>query len=186
MELARRRDRLAVSGCAGCAFFRSDGSVLFVVQIGQGRYRAISNREDVEAELARHFIVKQIFWRNDFRVSLRAVASYGDKRIWIAGDAAHVHSPVGGMGMNLGVEDASDFASTLGANKDFAAFENRRLEAAQRVIALTDRGYRFASATSRSRRLIRNTAIRAISNISFIRRMAVSRLIQQNAPDFSA
>lgn len=155
-----------------------DGAVLFIVQIGNGMYRAISNRPDIEEDVASRFFIKRVHWKNDFTVSLRAVERYGEGRIWIAGDAAHIHSPVGGMGMNLGIEDACDFAATLAGSKDFAAFEARRIAAATRVLALTDRGYKFASATNPVRRFVRNTAIRTVANIGFVRRMAGRRIFR--------
>ena len=104
-------------------FLNTDGSVMFAVQIADGLYRVISNREDVETDVARQFVIKRVHWKSEFNVSLRAVENYGDRRIWIAGDAAHVHSPVGGMGMNLGIEDACDFAATVEGNKDFQGYE---------------------------------------------------------------
>lgn len=165
-------------------FFDEDGSVMFVVQIGEGRYRAISNRPDVKADLAKYFPIKRVLWQNEFKVSLRMVDAYGDGRIWIAGDAAHVHSPVGGMGMNLGIEDACDFAATLAGDHDFSGYNQRRLAAAERVLTLTDRGYKFASATSRSRRFVRNSAIRAISNLGVLRSLAARRLFRADMPDF--
>jgi len=171
-------------GVQAAPFLSRDGDVMFVVQIGEGRYRAISNRDDVETALAQYFVVKNVLWKNDFHVSLRCVESFGHERIWIAGDAAHVHSPVGGMGMNLGIEDACDFAATLVGDRDFAAFDQRRMASAQRVLALTDRGYRFASATSPFRRFVRNTAIRTISNIGFLRSIAARRIFRQQTPGF--
>ena len=164
-------------------YFNKDGAVLFVIAIGGGVYRAISNREDIEEDVAKRFFVKRVLWKNDFKVSLRAVERYGEGRIWIAGDAAHIHSPVGGMGMNLGIEDACDFAATLAGNKDFAAFQERRAAAARRVLALSDRGYRFASSTRASQRLIRNTAIRMLANLGLLRRMAARRIFRASLPE---
>jgi 2-polyprenyl-6-methoxyphenol hydroxylase-like FAD-dependent oxidoreductase len=45
-------------------------------------------------------------WLSRFTDMTRQAASYRDKRIFLAGDAAHIHSPVGGQGLNLGVQDA--------------------------------------------------------------------------------
>ena len=165
-------------------FLDKDGSVLFVIEIGGGRYRAISNRPDVEADVAQRFIIKRVLWMNDFKVSLRGVDRYGENRVWIAGDAAHIHSPVGGMGMNLGIEDACDFAVTLSGNRDFSAYERRRKDAAERVMALSDRGYRFARSTNLFVRFARNTAVRTVAGSGFLRRAAARRLFRRGLPGF--
>jgi 3-(3-hydroxy-phenyl)propionate hydroxylase len=48
-----------------------------------------------------------------YRVHQRIASSYGAGRIWLAGDAAHLNSPAGGMGMNGGVHDALNLAARL-------------------------------------------------------------------------
>lgn len=52
------------------------------------------------------FQVRAIVWDGSFTNSYRVAASYGRGRVWLAGDAAHVHSPIGGRGMNLGIQEA--------------------------------------------------------------------------------
>ena len=48
-----------------------------------------------------------------YRVHQRIASAYGAGRVWLAGDAAHVNSPAGGMGMNGGVHDALNLADKL-------------------------------------------------------------------------
>ncbi len=45
-------------------------------------------------------------WITGFRIHRRIANSYGRHRVFLAGDAAHIHSPVGGQGMNIGIHDA--------------------------------------------------------------------------------
>ncbi len=52
-------------------------------------------------------------WRSRFRIHKRLAARYRDRRVFLAGDAAHVHSPVGGQGMNTGIQDAFNLAWKL-------------------------------------------------------------------------
>ena len=54
--------------------------------------------------------VEQVVWESNFRISHRIVESYQRGNVFLAGDAAHIHSPVGGRGMNLGIEDAATLA----------------------------------------------------------------------------
>lgn len=52
-------------------------------------------------------------WLSRFRISQRQVAQYRHGRVFLAGDAAHIHSPVGGQGMNTGIQDACNLAWKL-------------------------------------------------------------------------
>jgi 2-polyprenyl-6-methoxyphenol hydroxylase-like FAD-dependent oxidoreductase len=52
-------------------------------------------------------------WTARFRISQRRVARYRQGRVFLAGDAAHIHSPVGGQGMNTGIQDACNLAWKL-------------------------------------------------------------------------
>ena len=54
-----------------------------------------------------------VFEMRPYRVHQRMAASYGAGRVWLAGDAAHLNSPAGGMGMNGGVHDALNLAAKL-------------------------------------------------------------------------
>ncbi|KAG2125947.1 FAD binding domain-containing protein [Suillus clintonianus] len=48
----------------------------------------------------------KLVWMSDFRVNIRMVNKFSKDRVFVAGDAAHVHSPTGGQGLNAGVQDA--------------------------------------------------------------------------------
>ena len=55
----------------------------------------------------------EVLERRAYRVHQRVASHYGAGRIWLAGDAAHLNSPAGGMGMNGGVHDALNLANAL-------------------------------------------------------------------------
>ena len=81
----------------------------------------------------------------------RQAASYRAGRILLAGDAAHVHSPAGGQGMNLGIQDAVALADALTAvldsGSEFAldAYGAARRPIAKQVLSLTGRLTRVAT-----------------------------------------
>lgn len=52
-------------------------------------------------------------WSSVFRISHRIVDRYGDGRVFVAGDAAHIHPPTGAQGMNTGIQDACNLAWKL-------------------------------------------------------------------------
>lgn len=66
-----------------------------------------------------------VHWQSDFHISHRMVERMTVGRVCLAGDAAHIHSPIGARGMNLGVEDAFVFAACAA---DFLAGQADRLE----------------------------------------------------------
>src|SRR6185312_3394454 len=52
-------------------------------------------------------------WSSVFRISHRIVDAYGRGRVFVAGDAAHIHPPTGAQGMNTGIQDAHNLAWKL-------------------------------------------------------------------------
>ncbi|KIK47456.1 hypothetical protein CY34DRAFT_799419 [Suillus luteus UH-Slu-Lm8-n1] len=48
----------------------------------------------------------KLVWMSDFRANIRMVNKFSEGRVFVAGDAAHIHSPTGGQGLNSGVQDA--------------------------------------------------------------------------------
>ena len=77
-------------------------------------------------------------------------------RAFLLGDAAHVHSPVGGQGMNTGIGDAINLAWKLAAvlrgNADAAildSYETERIAFARRLVATTDRAFTGVTSTNR-------------------------------------
>ena len=59
--------------------------------------------------------VGEVGWKSRFHCDERQVAQYRHGRVFLAGDAAHVHSPMGGQGMNTGIQDAANLAWKIDA-----------------------------------------------------------------------
>ncbi|MGI9512592.1 MAG: FAD-dependent oxidoreductase [Anderseniella sp.] len=89
-----------------------DGVVGFI-PMAQGFGRLVSNRENALDALPHGTKVSNVGWTSTFRVSYRQVETYQRDCVYLAGDAAHIHSPAGGMGMNLGMADAATLARLL-------------------------------------------------------------------------
>lgn len=60
-------------------------------------------------------LLSDLRWSSIFRISMRLAAAYRMGRVFIAGDAAHIHPPTGGQGMNTGIQDACNLAWKLAA-----------------------------------------------------------------------
>ncbi len=94
-----------------------DNHLLAFIPMGEGVGRFISTNTDVLGALPKTADVKEVIWESSFRISYRQVPTYQKGKVFLAGDAAHIHSPVGGRGMNLGIEDAATLAWLTGTGQ---------------------------------------------------------------------
>jgi 2-polyprenyl-6-methoxyphenol hydroxylase-like FAD-dependent oxidoreductase len=126
-------------------------------------------------------IVKEVVWGSRFRVHHRVVDTYRAGRIVLAGDAAHVHSPAGGQGMNTGIQDALALAEALaialtcGNEEPLNTYNSIRRPIAKQVVALADRLTRLATVGRRLRPL-RNTLLKLLAYVPAFRRRLAWRL----------
>ena len=87
-------------------------------------------------------------WLSLYRANVRMVSRYRNGRVFLAGDAAHVHSPAGGQGMNTGIQDAYNLGWKLGCVLEGApaalldTHEEERLPVAANVLGLSTRLYK--------------------------------------------
>jgi len=105
-------------------------------------------------------------WLSEFRISCRMVDRFANGRVFLAGDAAHVHSPTGGQGITTGVQDAYNLAWKLdmvlrGAAPDFLldTYSEERLPVVRRVLKNTDQTASIFLAHSPARRLFRDRVV---------------------------
>jgi 2-polyprenyl-6-methoxyphenol hydroxylase-like FAD-dependent oxidoreductase len=130
---------------------------------------------------AGRMVVTDVIWGSRFRIHHRVADTFRAGRILLSGDAAHVHSPAGGQGMNLSIQDAvalSDtLAAVLGGRPDtlLDVYSAARRPIARQVVTMTDRLTRLATVPSAARP-IRNTAIGLAGHIPAVRRALAWRL----------
>ncbi len=94
-------------------------------RIGDNRVRFAATGKEAFLATGLSDQIEQTTWETEFDVYFAQVGVYGDRRAWLAGDAAHVHSPVGGRGMNLGIADGVRFAKAV-ADQDFSGYQKDR------------------------------------------------------------
>jgi 2-polyprenyl-6-methoxyphenol hydroxylase-like FAD-dependent oxidoreductase len=118
-------------------------------------------REIVERRSPVAIEILKYDWLSRFNLHHRSAARFRRDRVFLAGDAAHIHSPVGGQGMNTGIQDALNLAHKLaGVLREqlppdvLARYESERIPVARRVLRRTDRAFRsvLASRPTWSRR----------------------------------
>jgi 2-polyprenyl-6-methoxyphenol hydroxylase-like FAD-dependent oxidoreductase len=89
------------------------GIVLRESSVRQGEPSLDELRETLIAVYGSDYGLHDVTWLSRFTDRTRQAAAYRDRRILLAGDAAHVHSPVGGQGLNTGVQDAMNLGWKL-------------------------------------------------------------------------
>jgi 2-polyprenyl-6-methoxyphenol hydroxylase-like FAD-dependent oxidoreductase len=120
--------------------------------------------EDISDRAINHLQLKvaKVNWFSTYHVHHRVTQHFRKGRAFLLGDAAHIHSPAGGQGMNTGIGDAINLAwklaSVIGGRADDAlldSYESERIGFARRLVATTDRVFSFATADGRFADFIR-------------------------------
>jgi len=112
--------------------------MVVIVPLEENRYRVVSNTEDALATVPLKLEVTKKHREGQFTISIRQVKEYRRGNVFLAGDAAHCHSPAGGRGMNLGIADAAEWAKRIIEN-DLDGYSQLRQEAGAETIALSER-----------------------------------------------
>ncbi|MFI5905998.1 FAD-dependent monooxygenase [Dactylosporangium sp. NPDC051541] len=179
----------------------SRAGVVIVVPFGDGWFRAIAwdrLREqvplDVEPTMAEmrdafgriagtDFGMTEQRWSSRFLSERRQAARYRAGRVFLAGDAAHVHSPLGGQGMNTGIQDAMNLGWKLAAAVRGQAapdlldtYETERHRVGAQVLALTDGFNRLILGRNPLRRVLQGLAIRTLLRFRPTRTRLAGRL----------
>lgn len=114
--------------------------------------------DDVSGEAIEHLKVTptRVNWFSTYHVHHRVTDHFRKGRTFLLGDAAHIHSPVGGQGMNTGLGDAMNLAWKLAAvvhgeagDALLESYEAERIGFAQRLVATTDRAFTVITAEGR-------------------------------------
>ncbi|WP_101950486.1 FAD-dependent monooxygenase [Mycobacterium sp. 3519A] len=129
------------------------------------------------------FGMTEIRWSSRFLSERRQARHYRKGRAFLAGDAAHVHSPLGGQGMNTGIGDAMNLGWKLAAAARGSAppslldtYEAERHPVGASVLQLTDVFNQVVLGHSRLRRLVRTAFVGTITRIPRTRRLLAERL----------
>lgn len=193
-----------VNGDLNIALERSDFLVVFPLK-GDGRARFIGTVRDVprkDEELSWESVnkgvverlrtdVKCVNWFSTYHVHHRVADRFRKGRSFLLGDAAHVHSPVGGQGMNTGIGDAVNLAWKLAAVLRGRAkvslldtYEPERIAFARRLVATTDRAFTAVTSSGMLARLMRLRIVPVLAPLLFssiaLRRMLFRTISQVN------
>ena len=183
-------------------FFAPDGPVV-VLPMLDGRMRFLAEvhdapgtpmnmhptQDELQAILDRRIggiRVVHSHWLTSFEIHHARVPAFRWGRVFLAGDAAHIHSPAGGQGMNTGMQDAFNLAWKLAAVVNGQAgdtlldsYQAERIPVADGVIAFTDRLTRAGTLSGVPRR-IRDVVIRMLSHVPAARRFMANMAEEVN------
>jgi 2-polyprenyl-6-methoxyphenol hydroxylase-like FAD-dependent oxidoreductase len=143
-----------------------DGFHLFFPMRGKDGWRVIGvlpkhlrQRDDltfedvvpaIQQEAGTNLRFKACHWFSTYRIYHRAAERFRDRRCFLLGDAAHIHSPAGAQGMNTGLQDAYNLAWKLAlvvqGRADAAllnTYEQERIPVAKRLLETTDRAFQL-------------------------------------------
>jgi 2-polyprenyl-6-methoxyphenol hydroxylase-like FAD-dependent oxidoreductase len=168
--------------------------------IGTVQAAADANREFTWDDVSKSVVermrvsVERVNWFSTYHVHHRVARNFREGRAFLLGDAAHIHSPVGGQGMNTGIGDAINLAWKLAAVVRGAAdanlldsYEPERIAFARRLVATTDRAFTLVTRDGPIARFIRlhvvPTVIPAAFALRAFRRL-MFRTISQTAINY--
>ncbi|MEU3462066.1 FAD-dependent monooxygenase [Streptomyces sp. NPDC006733] len=169
--------------------FHAAGLVV-IAPLPQDRYRVVATVDDAPREPDAAYVqrvlderapgqakVTGLVWSSRFRVHHRVADSYRNGRLLLAGDAAHVHSPAGGQGMNTGIQDAFALGRALAEDR-LDGYEAQRRPVAERVVAFTDRMTRIATTRNPLLRTARNLLLPVAGRVPAFRTRLTTELAE--------
>jgi hypothetical protein len=190
-----------INGGLNLALDDADFLAVFPMR-GEGRVRLVGTIDseepdrpfqwdDVSQDIIRRLQIdtKTLNWFSTYRVHHRVASFFQQGRVFLCGDAAHVHSPVGGQGMNTGIGDAVNLAWKLDAvlhqhapETILDTYSQERIPFAKSLVNTTDRVFTFVNRRSALATAIRTRLVPLILPRLFNRaavRRAAFRLVSQ-------
>lgn len=161
-----------------CAFLLSSGDLCVAAPIGINRVRVVANTVDALLTLPVPMHVTNVRRQANFRISIRQAQQFSKNRVYLAGDAAHCHSPVGGRGMNLGIADAAQLAACIFSNttRDYHSLRHAQ---AENVIKMTERGRKLLTESGSLSRFIKPTVLRLANRSNFLKRRMIRAALDE-------
>jgi 2-polyprenyl-6-methoxyphenol hydroxylase-like FAD-dependent oxidoreductase len=118
--------------------------------------------------------LQKVNWFSTYHVHHRVTDRFRDRRVFLLGDAAHIHSPAGGQGMNTGIGDAINLAWKLCAviggkatDRLLDSYELERKPFARKLVATTDRAFTLATAEGRIADFVRTRIVPIVVPLLF-------------------
>ena len=157
-------------------YLLDEGIVCVVAPMAPDRMRIIANRPDARNVLPVPIEVTKVHREGSFTISVRQVDEYRKGRLFLAGDAAHCHSPVGGRGMNLGIEDACEFALRLVEGR-LDDYSRSRHAVGKKVIGISEAGRKVLAVDAPFKRGLAAMLLTLAGKVPFMERAFLKRAL---------
>lgn len=135
--------------------FLLENSPLFMLRLEENLWRVGGSLANCLDYLPAGTKIGKSYWDTSFVISHKITHEFSKGPVYFAGDAAHIHSPMGARGMNLGIEDAYVFAN-LAATSNLAAYATARRTVDTKVVHRVEMMSEFPRGKNPIARLIRN------------------------------
>jgi 2-polyprenyl-6-methoxyphenol hydroxylase-like FAD-dependent oxidoreductase len=128
-------------------------------------------------------------WMTPFRVNQRKVEHYRVGNAFMAGDASHIHSPVGGQGMNTGLQDAANLGWKLGAVRKGApehlldSYDEERGAVGKALLRITSRGLTAATLENPIAEMMRDAVLSFGTRLEIVRE-AMAGFVSETAINY--
>lgn len=176
------------------AFFPIAGArfrIIADVELATGGEPPAPTLEDTQALLDRRgppgLRAHDPIWLSHFRINERKVREYRHGRVFLAGDAAHIHSPAGGQGMNTGMQDAFNLAWKLAmvwhgqaSSSLLDTYSPERSAIGDQVLSNAGRLTKVAILRNPILQEIRNLGVGALSRVPALRQRMVDQLTEMD------
>jgi 2-polyprenyl-6-methoxyphenol hydroxylase-like FAD-dependent oxidoreductase len=170
---------------------------LAIFPMSASRRRVVATIEQAEGEAPSLDLVRKLLaqrapagiealsvrWSGYFRIHHRQVGRLGVGRMFIAGDAAHIHSPFGGQGMNTGLQDVWNLAWKLdlavrgrGNEQLLESYTAERRPVIRKVLKITHRLTKVMGTPSKLAQALRDMVIPVVSQLTASRRRFIQNL----------
>ena len=161
--------------------FRVETGIFAMFPAGHGRFRMVADQPDVVAAMPDRYTIRETVWQSRFRISHRQVETYQKGSVFLAGDAAHIHSPVGGRGMNLGIEDAATLAWLIETERT-SEYTDRRLPVGAHVLRQTHAQTQLITSRGPLARFARRQVIPRMLAYDFVLKRALPEMAGLASP----
>lgn len=182
--------------------FYAPTGLMVVAPLPSDRFRIVATMDDAPESPSADFMqsvldmrgpskdpgrIRDVVWSSRFHIHHRVAQSPRKGRILLCGDAAHVHSPAGGQGMNTGIQDSVSLAQALtntlddGNDARLDAWATDRHRIARDVVAMTDRMTRLATMKSATGQTLRNIAVAFAGHLPPVRSALAKNLAELGA-----
>jgi len=156
-------------------FLKSNQRVVVMIPLEKNRLRIISNTKHALEEVPIDLNVREIKREGRFTISIRQAERYRKENVFLVGDAAHSHSPVGGRGMNLGIADAIDLANRI-INRDLDEYHEARHKIGKKTIFFTERARKSILSKNRIRKEAFFFLLKLLSKYNYLNKFFIRRV----------